>query len=443
MKASTIFRNIAIVVVGGVFAIGLSYVSAAWGIPSSVYTDPTGTPPQANTETPLNIGGDQIKAGGLGVNAFVASQNAQFQQTAVIGGAAYADVGNPSAVTFGGIDFAGIAHKVSLALSGAFSNTGTIKSAVLTNAGGAAVCADGNGVVVLCDPAAEVEPVAEKGEFLSSGSYTSRHVGFVGDCFSAGGVKKFINFMGSGGCGLNYLDYGPNGNIGTGYQGVIVQLGNNNVLYNTIPGFATQDGAINRLPYNLPDAPAPVWTVRKTGDYDVTLTSTGKITSEIDNGNYFLFASFDMRVNDTFYPLTANAGATGGNAPFAGHSCGVSQPSSGNLSKLYNVTVFNQAFPGYPYPYQSDYGHNGSSWIDISSPEVQYGTRGSCKYEEKGDWHAELPFNLNFQKTMRFNAGDRVYLYGRLPGVMTQSTGNAGGFTVIIDQNTTLHIKEK
>ncbi|MES2224659.1 MAG: hypothetical protein V4478_01590 [Patescibacteria group bacterium] len=442
MKPSHIFRNLILVAFGGVLAISLSYANAAWNTPIAAFTDPAGTPPGSNTETPLTVGSSQVKAGGLGVNAFVAGQNAQFQKHAILGGALYADIGNPSAVPFGGIDIAGVAHKVALVISGAFSNTGAIASATLANSSSAAVCADKDGVVVLCDSTTETPPATPKGEFLSSSSYSSRHVGFSTLCYSAGGAQKFINFFGHGGCGLNYKDLMPHGNT-SAYQGVVVQLANNGVLYNTLPGFATQNGDIVRLPYNLPDAPAPIWTVHKTGEYAIDLTSTGKITSEIDNGNYFLFTSFDMRVNDTYYPLTANPSATGGYAPFAGHSCGVSQPSFGDLSKLFNVTVFNQAYPAYPYPYQTNHGNSGSYWLDISSPEVQYGIRGSCKYEEKGDWHAELPFNLSFQKTMHFNAGDHVYLYGRMAGVITQSTGNSGGFTAIVDQNTTLHVIEK
>ncbi|MEO5646360.1 MAG: hypothetical protein ABIO57_01150 [Candidatus Paceibacterota bacterium] len=450
MKPSHILRNIVLIIIGGVFAIGLSYANAAWGTPSSKYTDPSGAAPGGNTATPLNVGGDQAKAGGLGVNAFVASQNAQFDKQAILGGTLFADIGNPGAIPFGGTDLAGIVHTVDLAISGAFSNTLAIKSSLLANSTSSTICADGNGVVVLCDGATETTPVAEKGEFLATGSYSSRYVGFNGSCFSAGGVQKFINFMGHGGCATGQ-EYGPastGGAIGSGYQGVIVKLGNNNVLYNTLPGFSTQNGDIARLPYNQPDAPASIWTVQKTGDYQVTVTSNGKITTEIDRGNYFLFAAFDMRVNDTFYPLTANLAARGGNAPIVGHSCrknaavaaGENSYSAGG-EKSYDISTLQQAFASLSY--LTDHGHNGSFWLDLSSPEVQYAFRGSCEYEQKGDWYNQQPFALNYDKTMHFNAGDHVYLYGRLAGLMTQSSGTAYGFDAVVDQNTTFHVVEK
>ena len=50
-----------------ILSVGVSVVYAA------VWTGPTGTPPDANTPTPINAGtDDQVKDGGLSVNAFIA-----------------------------------------------------------------------------------------------------------------------------------------------------------------------------------------------------------------------------------------------------------------------------------------------------------------------------------------------------------------------------------
>ncbi len=65
-------------VLGLLLAFGAQFAYAAW-------TDPTGTPPNNNTEPPVNVGTvAQVKNGSLSVNAFIAYMNSIFKQSVTI-----------------------------------------------------------------------------------------------------------------------------------------------------------------------------------------------------------------------------------------------------------------------------------------------------------------------------------------------------------------------
>ena len=128
-----------------VFALGIGYAYAAWNNPGF-------TPPTGGSEIPVNSGdrNSQIKNGGLSVEKFVA-ESAQFDQQVFVpqmirGG----NVGDPvSTVKFGFYGGTNISY-VSINANGGINTHDTLQAGRLTNPGGAQVCADDMGKLILC-----------------------------------------------------------------------------------------------------------------------------------------------------------------------------------------------------------------------------------------------------------------------------------------------------
>lgn len=112
------------------------------------YNAPEGSPSTYNSDGPLTVGPtDQVKDGGLSVNAFQARGNAYFDQNVSFHGAVYGG----TAAAPGPIVFGSTTNNVDLAINGASEATGTYQSDSLKNDdGNTPVCADKDGVFYLC-----------------------------------------------------------------------------------------------------------------------------------------------------------------------------------------------------------------------------------------------------------------------------------------------------
>ena len=81
MHLPKLINQAKIIVLALALALGISYVSAA-----GTWTPPTATPPGGMVDVPINVGSNaQIKAGDLGVGAFLANLNSQFLGNVTIG----------------------------------------------------------------------------------------------------------------------------------------------------------------------------------------------------------------------------------------------------------------------------------------------------------------------------------------------------------------------
>ncbi len=124
---------------------------------AGVWNDPTSTAPNNNVDVPVHIGNDQVKqigttnatAGGLSVNSFISGGNALFdQQTFFQSPISGATAGGGNTVTFGGST-----NTVNINATGSVSAAKYIKSTPVANPSGQYLCADTNGVVILCPTA--------------------------------------------------------------------------------------------------------------------------------------------------------------------------------------------------------------------------------------------------------------------------------------------------
>lgn len=146
------------IALGVVVAIGASYVDAqTWN------NAPTPAPTN-NTSLPVDVSTtDQVKDGDLSVNAFIANQNAQFDQTIYLEGSVHggtaAQVSSDSTVRFGGTDpiNATITRIVNLVITKGLKTTNTIQSDKLAGASVGNLCVTSAGVLVRCtDPASQL-----------------------------------------------------------------------------------------------------------------------------------------------------------------------------------------------------------------------------------------------------------------------------------------------
>ena len=112
-----------------------------------------GTPPNCNTDSPLDISAtDQVKDGGLSVNTFQSRTGSDFvQQTAFTG----LVNGGTNTVTSSTIPFGTTAKKVSISQSGNTKIVGTYQSDSLKTGGGSKpLCASTDGTFYICGAAA-------------------------------------------------------------------------------------------------------------------------------------------------------------------------------------------------------------------------------------------------------------------------------------------------
>jgi hypothetical protein len=117
------------------------------------YTAPTAAPTSNNTDGPLDIGStDQVKDGGLAVNAFQSRTGSFFAQRSTFTGLVRG--GTPSDTT-SSIAFGDSSHAVTLSNVGNIALGGTLQSDTLKTGGGSKpLCADTNGTFYICGAAA-------------------------------------------------------------------------------------------------------------------------------------------------------------------------------------------------------------------------------------------------------------------------------------------------
>ncbi len=137
----TLLQNFKYLSFGLVLAAGLSVVSAA------AWSGPAASSPQNNIAAPLHTGPAQVKSGGLSVNTFLASQNAQFGQQVFFKGIVR---GGTPTDTDSTVLFGIPSMPTNLAASGDVAAKGTIKSDSVANASSSPLCATANGTIVLC-----------------------------------------------------------------------------------------------------------------------------------------------------------------------------------------------------------------------------------------------------------------------------------------------------
>ncbi|MDB5188782.1 MAG: hypothetical protein JWM92_380, partial [Candidatus Nomurabacteria bacterium] len=290
MNKKQLFHNSLLVLVGIICAVGLSYVHAA------TYSDPSGTPPAGNTEIPLSTGiNDKIKTGGLSVNAFIANANAELDQATYFGGVLHADPANTNAtIAFGGTDAANIVRKVALAITGGFSNTGTLASTPLSNTTTSAVCADQNGNVILCSVIDMCSNI--------SGTQTTVPAGDVansdGTCsvapkryYSQLSSNKSAQYFG-GGVINSHLVYQTSHGSGMPW---IATLGmDNDTPYGWVVDSIKTINSTSFTPNQ-----GTIMNVTENGSYELKIASSGKvgIKGKFSADNNFIAADFYLKIH--------------------------------------------------------------------------------------------------------------------------------------------------
>jgi hypothetical protein len=152
MKKQKTFSIVIVSIIAVIFAIGLSYVSAAW-------TNPSGTPPSANLAAPVNASVvDQVKEEGLSVGTFVANQDSHFFQRVHFRGLLNGGTPGASNATLhiGGVstDTDTNTYRVAADIRGSVKSQGTLGATELINSSLNSLCADYAGHVILCTPPA-------------------------------------------------------------------------------------------------------------------------------------------------------------------------------------------------------------------------------------------------------------------------------------------------
>lgn len=145
----TLMHSIKFIVLGVVVALGASYIHAqTWNpAPSS--------PPSNNTIFPVNVSAnDQVKLGGLSVNAFMANQNAQFDKVIYLQGPMHGGTvaSVDSTIAFGGTDPVNnaINRVVNMYVTGGLKAANTIQSDTLRGLSVGELCANSSGVLIRC-----------------------------------------------------------------------------------------------------------------------------------------------------------------------------------------------------------------------------------------------------------------------------------------------------
>lgn len=152
-------HSIKFIVLGVVVALGASYIHAqTWNpAPSS--------PPSNNTIFPVNVSAnDQVKLGGLSVNAFMANQNAQFDKVIYLQGPMHGGTAasSDSTIAFGGTDPVNnaINRVVNMYVTGGLKAANTIQSDTLAGLNASELCANSSGVLIRCtSPSANLNPI--------------------------------------------------------------------------------------------------------------------------------------------------------------------------------------------------------------------------------------------------------------------------------------------
>ncbi len=119
-----------------------------FGAGVSAFTPPVGHPADWNIAPPINVTeANQVKGGGLSVNAFTARGNAQFAQKATFKGIVRGSNAASSTIYFGGAS-----NEVGVSILGDVETTGRFQIDDLRHAESQPkrLCADANGKLIFC-----------------------------------------------------------------------------------------------------------------------------------------------------------------------------------------------------------------------------------------------------------------------------------------------------
>lgn len=385
MNKKQLFYNLLYVISGIIFAVGLSYVHAA------TFTNGA-NPPANNTATPLNVGiNDQIKTGGLAVDSFVANANAELDGSTYFGGALEPDPGNANAmINFGGTDPAGVVRAVNMAITGGFSNTGSITSSLLANNSMSPVCADANGDVILCNattvcsniPGATTVPAGDVRN--ANGTCSIATLRF----YSVLSQNKSVQNFGGGVVNSNL----PASSTATLPPVATLGLDDDDPYGWRVDDIAGIQGTgLTSTDTRLLTVPA---NAQPGGSYNITLNLQGQlgIQGKFPSDNNYIFANFYLKINSQIIPMA----------------------SAGNLV-LYNpsgsIASSNQA---------STYQFAGSFLSNPSGSAVTVGGNG--------DTYKYTPYTVNFNKVVTLNPGDTVDVYVDMYGASTRTSGFTTAF---------------
>lgn len=386
MNAKTFFSNLKFVVVGIIIAIGLSYASAA------SYTEPTGTPPANNTDTPLNIGTtSQVKVsgdctsnncGGLSVGAFSAMQNAEFDGQTFFNGVwnAITQVSGGTKISLGN----------TVAIHGGLDVTKTMQSDKIKSSSGAGICANTNGVLILCSATDFCTNIAGNQSTIPDGYvYNNDNTcTFVQKRFYSVNTdpKVYESPMQQPMLHTNEVQYmaeaaelGIDNDSPNGWQ------------VNDIPGINTTN------PFN-----PTILSVFESGTYVIKISSAGTFQARGDKQGSRISAGIDffLKVNNTYYSLVSPSEVR----PTVINSTIISADGSRLTHESYPAT-----------------GNTKSHFGIILDPKTSVlGNNGSGKN------YVSAPYAFNFEKTFNLNVGDSVQVYAYVYGAQAESDSFLG-----------------
>jgi hypothetical protein len=388
MNTKKIFQNLAYVLLGSIIAVGLSYAASA-----ATFNAATPPPPSNNTAAPINVGStDQVKQGGLSVLAFIANQNAELDGNTYFTGTLHADPANTnSAINFGGTDPNGILRNVALAITGGFSNTGSIASAPLINQNLSPVCADANGTVLLCGAA----PVCPAGDITNAdGSCSPAPKRFYS--ITTNGDKTYQTF--GGGVINGHVVYHTKSGQGIPW---IAALG----LDNDDPyGWRVDDIAtVNQTTFSSDHT--KLLTVSEKGSYDIKISSQGKIgiQGKFSGDNNFFGVMFYMVIDK-----------------------GTAKEQWISLDNSYVKDTQGGTAIVEPYP-----AANSGRQINALASDAHWPIDSGDNDQKNGDQFAYAPYGFNFEKVVPLNTGDTLDVEAELYGI-SQDTGLFGNVNSFI-----------
>ena len=403
MNIKKLFQNIKFIVLGSVIAIALSYVANA-----ATFAVPSGAAPANNTSLPLNVStADQVKQGGLAVTTFLANANAELDGNTYFGGVIHTDPTSTNAtINFGGTDPKGIIRKVALAITGGFSNTGSITSTPLANTKMTTVCSDANGKVILCS-AVNICSNIPNSTTLPAGYSTNPD----GTCSLT--PKRFYSIITSGDKSMeaftnglvvkSHMVYHTPGQKNGGAFVAALGLSNDNPFGWAIDDINTVHGT------DLNAGSTRLLDVTENGNYDFKISSKGQIgiKGKFAADMNFIGVDFYMKVHH----------AADGTDQWIHLDNNVQKGTSDWYHEPYPV----------PGKTSIDYG----AFVDGGSNQVNpfFGVN----FGGNGNKYVYVPYDFSFHQSVPLNTQDTVDVEALIYGYST--TGTVSGYTDnIVDQ---------
>jgi len=382
------------------------------------YTGTTSTPPSNNTDAPIDVSSsNQVKTGGLVVNAFTASGGSYFDKQVFFNGPVAGSVGPGNST----IQFGDLIDKTSLAITDGLATLASLRADSLMNStNNTPVCADKNGVLILCS-ATQVTPSTVAAAHCSNVDWDSMSPFLQsqitqnsdGTCSYA--PPKIVAATGQSSTQVDNLSGGhyepgvTTFSLGTGDASVNQIAGYNStdfIIKDSWPNYLSNGTYVNTYQSGdlsvltdpntdlagirsdadiTPWSNALVLTVPVTGTYDFNYTADGQLSMYLTNnsqpvGNFYSRADFYLSVKK----------ASGGqdNYPLVPIS------TSCNPNPVNNMVIANyQPCSG------AGYSNGGKTY------------------------HQEEDYAINFSKTINLQKGDKVYLFGLSFGVVFAKSG--------------------